>query len=190
MRQETRDKRQEARDKDKKTAREISAGLMVFRRTSEGPKFLLLYHGGRYWNFPKGKLEVEEGNFAAAVRETEEETGIAPEDLKIKKGFKVYERYTFFKNKRRVFKTVAFYLAETRKRQIKLSHEYHEGFGWFLYKDARNLLRSYKDSETVLRQAYTFLRKGQGTSDKRQGSGSDERAFGSSSRLPPRRRPS
>lgn len=141
-----------------KARREISAGLVVFRQTEEGPKFLLLYHGGRYWNFPKGKIEAEEKSLEAAVRETEEETGIRTADLKLKKKFKAYERYGFSRNKKRIFKIVIFYLAETKVRQIKISKE-HGGFGWFLYRDARGLLRSYKDSETVLRQAYVFLRR-------------------------------
>ncbi len=153
------------RNKSRKSIdREISAGLVVFRRTDEGPKFLLLYHGGRYWNFPKGKIEAEEKSLEAAMRETAEETGLQEADLRLKKKFRAYERYGFFRNKKRIFKIVIFYLAETRVRQIELSKahkgfEKHEGFGWFLYRDARNLLRSYKDSETVLRQAYTFLRR-------------------------------
>ncbi len=143
-------------------SREISAGLVVFRQTEEGPKFLLLYHGGRYWNFPKGKIEAEEKSLEAAVRETQEETGIRASDLKLKKKFRAYERYGFTRGKRRIFKIVIFYLAETRVRQIQISKE-HGGFGWFLYREARNLLRNHKDSETVLRQAYTFLRKGKFT---------------------------
>ncbi len=139
-----------------KNGREISAGLVVFRRTNEGPKFLLLYHGGRYWNFPKGKIEAEEKSLEAAVRETGEETGLKTIDLRLKKKFKAYERFTFYRNKKRIFKIVIFYLAETRRRQIRVSSE-HEGFGWFLYKDAQVLLKSYKDSETVLRQAHRFL---------------------------------
>lgn len=144
-------------NKNQEGGREISAGLVVFRRTREGPKFLLLYHGGRYWNFPKGKIEAEEKSLEAAVRETEEETGLKTTDLQLKKKFKAYERYAFFRNKKRIFKIVIFYLGETKRRQIKLSEE-HEGFGWFLYKDARGLLKAYKDSESVLKQAYRFLR--------------------------------
>ena len=149
------------------SVREISAGLVVFRRTEDGPKFLLLYHGGRYWNFAKGKIEAEEKSMEAAMRETEEETGLRPADLKLKRKFKAYERYRFFRNKRRIFKIVIFYLAETKVRQIKLSKE-HEGFGWFLYRDARSLLRSYKDSETVLRQAYVFLQREKEATNPRQ----------------------
>jgi 8-oxo-dGTP pyrophosphatase MutT (NUDIX family) len=137
--------------------REISAGLIVYRQTEEGPKFLLLYHGGHYWNFPKGKIEEEEKSLEAAIRETEEETGLGLKDLKIKRKFKAYERFTYFRHKKRIFKIVIFYLAETRKRQIVISRE-HEGFGWFLYKDARQLLKFYKDSETVLKRAYDFIR--------------------------------
>jgi hypothetical protein len=33
----------------------ISAGIIVFRRTPEGIKYLVLYQGRNYWNFPKGK---------------------------------------------------------------------------------------------------------------------------------------
>ena len=54
--------------------KEITAGLIVFRKTFEGPKYLLLYHRGSYWNFPKGHVEKEEGSLEAAIRETTEET--------------------------------------------------------------------------------------------------------------------
>ena len=164
MKQETRGAYKATRINDRnrgmtqKTEREISAGLVIFRRTEEGPKFLLLYHGGRYWNFPKGKIEAEEKSLEAAIRETAEETGLKATDLQLKKKFKAYERFTYYRNKKRIFKIVIFYLAETRRRQIKVSSE-HEGFGWFLYRDAQGLLRSYKDSEIVLKQAHTFLRR-------------------------------
>jgi len=151
---------------DKDVAREISAGFIIYRRTKEGPRFLLLYHGGQYWNFAKGKIEAEEKSMAAAIRETMEETGLKSDDLRIKYRFKAYEKYFFYKNKQRVFKIVIFYLAETRLRDIKISDE-HEGFGWFLYKDAKRILKSYKDSESVLKKAHDFIR-GQYISPKPQ----------------------
>lgn len=149
--------------------REISAGIIVYRKTSEGPKFLLLYHGGRYWNFPKGhietvsaktaegEIETRETSAVTAVRETVEETGLMKEDLRIRKQFKAYEKYTFFKGRSRIFKIVIFYIAETRKKQIRISHE-HEGFGWFLYKDAKRLFEPYKDGEDILKKAYDFVK--------------------------------
>ena len=57
---------------EKKFKKEISAGFVVFRKTEEGLKFLLLYHGHNYWNFPKGKIESEERSLEAAFRETKE----------------------------------------------------------------------------------------------------------------------
>ncbi|MCL4405486.1 MAG: NUDIX domain-containing protein [Patescibacteria group bacterium] len=146
---------------------EVSAGIVVYRRTNEGPKFLLLYHGGRYWNFPKGHIEplkTEGGNttplmetsFRAAVRETCEETGLKESDLRFRRGFKAYERYLFNKGKTRVSKTVIFYLAETRERQVKISEE-HEGFGWFKYRDALRLLNSYRENEAVIKRAHNFI---------------------------------
>jgi hypothetical protein len=38
----------------------VSAGIIVFRKSKEGTKFLIMYHGRGYWNFPKGKLEQSE----------------------------------------------------------------------------------------------------------------------------------
>jgi 8-oxo-dGTP pyrophosphatase MutT (NUDIX family) len=38
--------------------REISAGIIIYRKTKDGVKFLILYHGRGYWNFPKGKIST------------------------------------------------------------------------------------------------------------------------------------
>ena len=140
----------------KKTGKEISAGFIIFKNTKDGPKFLLLYDRGRDWNFPRGKLSGGERSFQAAFRETQEETGLKRQDLKVKRGFKAYERFAFQRRQKKIFKTVIFYLAETRKKQVHLSDE-HDGFGWFLYQDAMKLVRSFKDRETVLRQANGFI---------------------------------
>jgi len=154
--------------------KEFSAGLIVYRNTPQGPRFLLLYHGGRYWNFPKGHIEdqknvvtsssgditeinTRETSIEAAIRETKEETGISPNKLSIKKNFKAVERFQFRRNREQIFKVVIFYLAETTETEIKISPE-HEGFGWFQYKDARHLLAIYKDSQRLLRNAYEYIR--------------------------------
>ncbi len=135
---------------------EISAGIIVYRKTNQGIRFLLLYHGGRYWNFPKGHIEAEEKSLQAAIRETMEEAGLKRTDLKIDNIFKAFEKFTFFKGKTKVFKTVIFYLAETKNRDIKISTE-HEGFGWFSYKEAINLLSKHKDSAALLKRANYFI---------------------------------
>lgn len=141
----------------KSTKREISAGFIVFRKTEEGLKFLILYHGHNYWNFPKGKIESEEKSMAAALRETKEEAGLTQQDLRLITNFKAYERFYFKRAGQTIFKIVIFYLAETHKREVKISDE-HEGYAWFSYGEAKKILGHYRDSQRVLKQAHDFLR--------------------------------
>lgn len=64
-------------------AREVSAGVLVFRRTAEGPEFLLVHPGGPFWahkdlagwSIPKGLVDPGEDGWAAAAREFAEELG-------------------------------------------------------------------------------------------------------------------
>lgn len=63
-----------------------SAGILVFRRTGEGPQFLLGHPGGPRWSrkdmgawmIPKGRIAKGETALDAAHREFVEETGIEP----------------------------------------------------------------------------------------------------------------
>lgn len=136
----------------------ISAGIIIFRRTSQGVKFLILYHGRNYWNFPKGKVEHQEKSDQAALREVQEETGLKPSELRPVTGFQTSERFSYQRGKDQVFKTVVLYLAETRQPNITVSHE-HEGYGWFTYAEARRILSKYKDSLRILDQAHDFLHR-------------------------------
>jgi DNA polymerase len=144
-----------------KTEKAFSAGVVVFRKTKEGKKFLIMYHRGSYWNFPKGTIEGEETPIDAAIRELEEETGLKPEDIKLKNGFRTEERFQFNIGKRKINKTVILFLAETKKKGIDIERgEHEEGFGWFLYKDAHKILSLHKESQAVLRRVNNFLQGG------------------------------
>lgn len=146
--------------------REISAGAIIFRREPDGSvKFLLLYYGRNYWNFPKGRLEKDEKVTAAFLREVEEETGLRHGELKILSGFRATERYMFtakpsrrrpqLRVPERIFKIVIFYLVETKKREVKISWE-HEGFGWFTYHEALHIAK-FKNTKDILKRAYDFI---------------------------------
>ena len=60
-----------------------AAGLLLFRRKSDGIEVLLVHPGGPLWmrkdegawSIPKGEIEVEEAPLRAAQREFEEELG-------------------------------------------------------------------------------------------------------------------
>lgn len=136
--------------------KEISAGIIIYRKTREGPKFLLLYHGGRYWNFPKGKIERAENSYLAALREIKEEVGFNKNDLKFDPRFKVHDSYVYARNKQKIFKVVIYFLAETKRAQVKISSE-HQGFGWFNYRDARQMLM-YRNSKENIKRAYDLIR--------------------------------
>jgi predicted NUDIX family NTP pyrophosphohydrolase len=64
-------------------AKEISAGVLAYRRGGRGPEFLLVHPGGPFWSkkdaagwsIPKGLVEPDELDWAAARREFAEELG-------------------------------------------------------------------------------------------------------------------
>lgn len=145
-------------DDTQKTGREVSSGIILYRKVLGEPQFLILYYGRGQWTFPRGKIEKEERSFAAALRETKEETGLVRSDFKFADYFKAYENWTFEKNNRKVYKTVIFYLAETSKKNVKIE-ERSQGYGWFTYKEAMKVFIGPKNSENrkVIKRAYDFL---------------------------------
>ncbi|PIT92466.1 MAG: hypothetical protein COU08_02295 [Candidatus Harrisonbacteria bacterium CG10_big_fil_rev_8_21_14_0_10_42_17] len=137
----------------------ISAGIIIFRRTKEGIKFLILYHGGDYWYFPKGKIEAEERSWETALREVEEETGIKPRELKLLRNFKTKEQFTYSRGREKISKIVILFLAETRQPNVRVFHGRHSGYGWFTFKEAKSIMSKFKDSVTILERANAFLQR-------------------------------
>lgn len=158
--------------------REISAGIIIYRATEEGARFLLLYSGGRYWNFPKGKIDGE-SSFAAAIREVHEETGLGGDDLRFEQWFKVRDQFVYMRDKRKIFKTVSYYLAETKKADIRIPikegtvGESHHGYGWFLYRDALRML-IHETLRRNLRRANDAVTKGRAAVEKERGSAREQ----------------
>ena len=62
------------------------AGIIVFRKSSSGIKYLIIKHHKSGWGFSKGKLEKGETLQKGAKRELYEETGLKNVDF-IKKFF-------------------------------------------------------------------------------------------------------
>lgn len=142
--------------------REISAGLIIYKKEKDRSgkteiKYLLLYHGNGYWNFPKGKLEQGEISIQTALREVTEETGIPVQSLKIERNFKITDKYFYWRERKNIFKIVIFYLAKAENPQVKISYE-HEGYGWFLHRDAQKLLK-HQNSKEMLKKANDFLKR-------------------------------
>lgn len=143
---------------ERKIKRQIVAGFVIFRRTHEGIKFLLLYRRGNYWNFPKGHFGEGERELETALRETTEETGLKKSDLRIISGFRAYEKFYFHRGEQTIHDTVILYLAETKNPCVIISPREHSGFAWFLYKDAIKALgNKYLSTKKVLKLASDFL---------------------------------
>jgi 8-oxo-dGTP pyrophosphatase MutT (NUDIX family) len=132
--------------------REISAGVILFRRTPE-PYYLLLHYESGHWDFPKGHIEPGEDAQQTATRELKEETGIF--DLSFVDGYKQTLRYFFRQKGIGIFKIVIYYLAETNQSEVSLSHE-HIGFDWLPYDLAMSRL-TFKNSQDLLAQAHAHL---------------------------------
>ncbi len=137
--------------------REASAGAVIFRKEKKSIVYLLLHYHFKtdYWDFPKGNIESGESEEDAALREVKEETGLA--DVEIIPNFKEKINYFYKRDADTVFKEVVFYLAETNKRDVKISDE-HTGYEWVDYQTA--LKRLKENSRNVLMKADEFLNKG------------------------------
>ena len=139
---------------------EKSAGAVVFHMENGKIHYLLLRYPTsmrntkkEYWGFPKGHIEKGEKLEETIEREIKEETGL--KDIKFIDGFKDQEKYFFTKNKQKISKTVAFLLAETGIKNIRISQE-HLGFKWLPYKEAFKKL-TFKNAKRILQEANNFL---------------------------------
>ena len=132
---------------------ERSAGVIVYREDLFGAREYLLLDYGRHWDFPKGHVEENESDRAAANRELLEETGIHHA------GFReefCREIVYFFRARNRVVrKTVVFFVAHVESGRVRMSRE-HKGFVWLTFDDAINRL-TYASTRDVLKFADVFL---------------------------------
>jgi len=132
---------------------EKSAGAVIFRKEKWVIYYLLLHYQAGHWDFVKGNIEKGEEIKQTIIREAEEESGI--KGLEFIKGFKETIEYFYKLKGKTIFKTVVFFLAETKTKEIKLSFE-HIGFKWLSYEGALEIL-TYKNAKEVLIKANNFL---------------------------------
>lgn len=135
---------------------ERSAGFVLYRDDPDvaGGRAYLLLDYGRHWDYPKGHVEPGEDDYAAAVRELREETGIAdPEPVD---GFTHPVEYYFRSGTRGIIhKVVVFFLAKTRTAEVTISHE-HVGYAYLPYEAALQRL-TYGSARAALRAAEARL---------------------------------
>ena len=75
--------------------KEKSVGAILFHEENEKPLFLLLLYGAGHWDFPKGHVEEEETENQTMIRELQEETGLAAEQVEVLPFFREKIRYFY-----------------------------------------------------------------------------------------------
>jgi len=132
---------------------ETSAGIVLYRKENTKNLFLLLHYPSGHWDFVKGKMEKNETTHETAIRETKEETGIT--DIVFAENFEEWIEYNFKYQGELVQKKVVFFLAETKTKEIKISHE-HSGYIWMDY-NASMEKTTFDNAKTVLTKAEKLL---------------------------------
>jgi len=134
---------------------ETSAGIVLFRKEESKILFLLLHYPSGHWDFVKGKMEKGEDIHQTAIRETKEETGIT--DIVFIENFEEWIEYNFQYQGELVHKKVVFFLAETKTKEVKISHE-HLNFTWMDYVTSMEKT-TFDNAKTVLTKAQMLLSK-------------------------------
>ena len=110
----------------------VRAGGVLLFVSQPKLEFLLLRHPKR-WDLPKGHCDEGESFLDAAIRETEEETGIPRVNIRVDPQFCFEVTYpvTYKRTGDRVFqKTVQYFLGFLNEKPELVLTE-HTGFAWF-----------------------------------------------------------
>ena len=130
---------------------EKSAGAIVFYR-GEPIEYLLLL--STYWGFAKGRIEKEEDERTAALREVREETGL---EVAIVEGWREVDDYWYQLKGQRVHKQAVFFVAQALSRESKISWE-HEEMAWLPFEAALERLK-FAGLKELLTSANEFVRR-------------------------------
>ena len=134
---------------------ETSAGIILFRKEDSKILFLLLHYPSGHWDFVKGKMEEGESTHETAIREAKEETGIT--DITFLENFEEWIKYDFQYRGELVHKKVVFFLAETKTKEVMISHE-HLDYTWMDYNTSMEKT-TFDNAKTVLTRAQMLLTK-------------------------------
>ena len=130
-----------------------AAGFVLWRRAPGGHLYLVLEnarHGDL--GLPKGHCEPGEDDLAAALRETEEETGIGADRLRVNASFLHPAAYLVPRGAKRV----AYFGAEASDAAVRLSKE-HGSFAWLPLDDVLGRVR-HDNLRQVLRAAAVYFK--------------------------------
>ena len=100
-------------------------------------------------------MEEGETTHQTAIRETREETGIT--DIVFLDDFEEWIEYNFQFQKELVHKKVVFFLAETKTKEVSISHE-HIDYTWMDYQTAMEKT-TFDNAKSILTKSKALLAK-------------------------------
>jgi 8-oxo-dGTP pyrophosphatase MutT (NUDIX family) len=140
--------------------KEFAYGAVIYRREKDRLLFLLIYSGrNRVWGFPKGHIEAGEDEKTAALREIEEETGLAP--LSFLEGFREEDSYPVVSNRppyegTTIEKHSIYFLAAAPQGGIRVDGQEITSFRWLPIEEALALL-TFDELKKILKKANDFI---------------------------------
>lgn len=134
------------------------AGIIIFRKKHKLETILVKTHKDNY-SFPKGKLNKGETYIDGAIRETNEETGIVLEDIKLlsENGKYVYIEELSEKNN----PSVLYFIGEYNKDNLTFSYNEKElkEVNWFQIDDVYKLNKIKQARKEVLDKAVNIYNR-------------------------------
>lgn len=133
---------------------EKSCGAVVFTRTDEGIKFVIITNEVGYYGFPKGHTEDGETEIETAHREILEETGL---DVTFIDGFRTTDEHPHIREGRPpVMKHMVYFLAEYSDQQPVPQEGEISEILLTTYEEAMEKFQ-FESSRRILREANAFL---------------------------------
>lgn len=134
---------------------EFSYGIVPLKHSPEHVwEVLLVKHRAGHWAFPKGHPNPGESPQVTAARELQEETG-----LHIKRIFSdqpiLKENYFFLWNKKKIFKTVEYFIAEVEGKVVLQEAEVADS-RWVTIDQAVELM-TFEEGKKMCRGVKLFL---------------------------------
>ena len=132
---------------------EKSCGAVILYRNEKTDELMILMvrnNNGRFYSFPKGHVEFHENERETAIREIKEETNL---DVEILDGFREVSDYCPFG---KIRKRVVFFLAVTRKNNIKIQESEIDSYTWVPLSKAKGAC-SYDNDCRIIEKVRKYL---------------------------------